>query len=242
MRSSGLADVFVNALKTDFLLLPTLTEEDESLVVLGELYPAFLGVVDARFGRGTSLGRDQEAVLRQETLTLIYRHGIMASLEHLSTSSDSFSNTSSVALTTFLLEQIPNVFRRMGVDSVKHFQMLLPMLRVGLMDPFALAGQGMVVAMLHVLDCALEVGRVRVKEKWWPEILRGLVGCWLNCVDDRRGSESQSFRENLSVGGIVARLKKTTRLLGDVVENEEWKEVTKGLMEEEADLKGLFGK
>ena len=41
--------MFVDALKTNFMILPNLTPEAESLKLLEELYPAFLGVIDSRF-------------------------------------------------------------------------------------------------------------------------------------------------------------------------------------------------
>ncbi|KAJ9613183.1 hypothetical protein H2200_003124 [Cladophialophora chaetospira] len=250
LKRSGLTDVFVDALKTNFLLLPTLTPEEESLVVLGELYPAFLGVIDARFIKlssiqaGTWLGdkpgstvtwtMGEDFVRHQEMLTLVYRHGIMASLSHLSASSASFSNTSSAPLTTFLLQQIPKVFTRMGLHSVKHLQGLLPMVRVGLMDPFILAAPDMTCAILDVLDCVIEVGEPRVKEKWWTEILRGLVGCWLNCLDDGQRDVSKA------IGKIMTRLKNSANKLGEIVGKEEWDGVVKRLIEEEVDVKGLF--
>jgi hypothetical protein len=109
LKRSGLADVFVDALKADFLLLPTLTPEEESLEVLGALYPAFLAVTDARFvklvavqqgtwvgekpGSGDTWATGEDLVRYQDMLTLVYRHGVMASLEHLAASSESFSNT-----------------------------------------------------------------------------------------------------------------------------------------------------
>ena len=257
LRRSGLADVFIDALKTNFLLLPTLTPEEESLEVLRELYPALLGVVDARFIKLTTVqagtwvgGRPdlsltratgEEAMRYQEMLTLVYRHGVMASLSHLSSSSDSLSNTSSVPLTTLLLRQIPLMFRRMGVHSVKHFQALLPMLRVGLMNPFVLAAPEMAYSVLDILECVIQIGEVRVKEKWWAEILRGLVGCWLNCVDEMEGNENKTGKQTTKVEGIMTRLKRTAKLLAVVVGEDEWSEVIARLVEEEGDVKGLFG-
>lgn len=253
LHRSGLADVFVDALKTNFLLLPSLTDEKESVALLGELYPAFLAVVSARFiklatiqsggtwegakpGSGATWAIGDEYMRYQDMLTLVYRHGVVASLSHLSSSSDGFSNTISVSLTTLLAKQIPPIFTRMEVHAVKHFQTLLPMLRAGLMDPFALAAPGMVDATLDVINCVIEVGRVRVQEKWWPEILRGLVGCWMNCLDERdeKGARNQAVRE------VTKKLKGSVKALGEAVGEEEWKDVTHQLVLEEEDLRALF--
>ena len=260
LKRSGLADVFVDALKTNFLLLPTLTFEEDSLTVLSEVYHAYLGVVDARFiklvsvrkgiwlddkaNSGVTSAMNEDFTRYQNMLTLVYRHGIMASLSHLSSSSDSFSNTSSVPLTTFLLRQFPEVFTRMDIHTVKHFQELLPMVRAGLADPFVLLAPHIVYALLDVLECVIKVGKPRVQVKWWTEILRGLVLCWLNCVDDIDGKVTSEGpvpkKGEFACEGVMARLKWTMKTLSDVVEEKEFQAVLERLIEEEGDLKGLF--
>ncbi len=258
LKRSGLADVFIDALKTNFLLLPTMTTEEDSLIVLEEVYPAFLGIVDARFIKITSVqegswldekqnSSSTEATAKefkshQDMLTLVYRHGIMASLSHLSASSDSFSNTSSVPLTTFLLRRIPEIFTRTGIHSVKHFQGLLPMVRAGLADPFVLAAPPIVNALLEVLECVIQVGKPRVQAKWWIEILRGLILCWLNCFDETDGKITSPKKGSTGVEGIMSRLQWTAKSLCDVVEEEEWEPIFEELKAEEEDVKGLFEK
>ena len=49
LKRTGLSDVFSDALKTNFMHLPTLTPEEKSLKLLSELYPAFRALIDARF-------------------------------------------------------------------------------------------------------------------------------------------------------------------------------------------------
>ncbi|OCT44523.1 hypothetical protein CLCR_05871 [Cladophialophora carrionii] len=280
LKRSGLADVMVDALRTNFLSLPTLTPEADSLALLREVYAAFLGVVDARFvmlrlrlksklgapsnhtkaqGQG---GTDEDSddknidtdfIPYQAMLTLVYRHGIMASLAHLSSSSNnagSLSNTISVPLTALLLRQIPPVFSRMGIHCVKNLQGLLPMVRVSLMDPFLLAAPEMVSAILDIVDCVCDVARTRVQQKWWPEVLRGLVGCWVNCVDESENESttipagktaSASTSTSPHLEDTMARLKKMVKTLGEIVGPNEWSVVKRRLVEEEDDLAALFG-
>ncbi|EXJ94166.1 hypothetical protein A1O1_02559 [Capronia coronata CBS 617.96] len=299
LQRTGLGEVFADALRANFLMLPPLTPEGESLDVLGELYPAFLALVDARFGKSDDDGKVEVEVevdviaptstknpptqvtsntknpttpaitnttdatttkrpnagvgsetsdmgtrhqrqhqqtqtdirphpdprdkqLRLSLLTTLYRHGISASLAHLASSaSGSLSSSTSPMLTTYLLTQIPPVFNRLGITSVKHFQTLLPTLRVSLMDPFILVAPAMpmpipqkrergmngkptttttpmtmVQAILDVLQCVIRVGAPRVRDKWYPEILRGVVGCWCNCVDELHGDDGDSKIED----------------------------------------------
>ncbi|KIW63799.1 hypothetical protein PV04_08771 [Phialophora macrospora] len=270
LKRSGLADVFVDALKANFLLLPTLTPEADSLVLLKEMYAAFLGVVDARFvtlrlklrapsiqtpaSEGDEHGDDKDFIPYQAMLTLIYRHGVMASLAHLGSAGNagSLSNTMSVPLTVFLLRQIPPVFASMGIHAVKHFQGFLPMLRASLMDPFILMAPEMVGAILDIVDCVFDVGRARVQQKWWPEVLRGLVGCWVNCVDEienenatenvKKSKSTTAWNTRLTpLEDIMARLKRSVQTLGEIVGPDGWSVVKTKLVDEEDDLKALFG-
>ncbi|EXJ84761.1 hypothetical protein A1O3_05433 [Capronia epimyces CBS 606.96] len=382
LRRTGLADVFVDALRANFLLLPPLTPEDESLAVLRELYPAFLALVDARFvdlGLGTAAPKWQDTVaaattatttatataaatttsdttvptlvtttpatktgnaaevrgvvvdtttgggadtrtggsdakqpiltttttipststptsthpqskpqssrriqpagqapdsdqareykLRSSLLTALYRHGISASLSHLSSSaSESLGSTTSTLLTTHLLAQIPPVFERLGIACVRHFQTLLPMLRLSLMDPFTLAAPPMVLAALDVLACVVVLGGPRVRDKWYPDILRGCVGCWCNCVDEIEvEGEGEGEREvevevddaaktttttNPTVNAkakkaaqlqpVMARLKTLVAALRRVVPPDEWLDLHTRLLAEEGELADLF--
>ncbi|KAJ9639073.1 hypothetical protein H2204_003981 [Knufia peltigerae] len=239
LKRTGLGDVFVHALKGNLTLLPTLTPEDESLSVLRELYPAYIALVDAMFCYSSSPSKltSAESKARDDLLTSLYRHGIMASLEHLS-SATSFSSTISVSLTVFLLRQVPPVIERMGISSVRHLKGLLPMVRAGLMDPFILVAPEMVSAVLDVVECVISVCTPRVKEKWYPEILRGLVGCWCNCIDENEGSGTTSASKYLPE--TMTRLTKVVKMLGDIVDETEWKDVTRRLVDEEPDLKELF--
>lgn len=241
LKKTGLGDVFFDALKTHFMLLPTLTPEDESLEVLMELYPAFLAAVDARYRMVVASEATMEQVVsskeftgRQERLKLLLRHGVLTSLSHLS-SGQSFSTSTSIPLTTYLVSQIMPIVERMGIDSVRYLREFLPMLRAGLMDPFALAAKELIVEILQVLVVVLDVCEVRVRDLWWPEILRGLVGCWVNSVDEVEGTESKGVRD------IQTKLKEVTQRLAQVVENGKWQAAKEKLLGEEEDLTGMFG-
>ncbi|KAI1610783.1 hypothetical protein EDD36DRAFT_303674 [Exophiala viscosa] len=235
IRRTGLGDVFFDALKTNFNLLPTLTPEEDSLGILGAVVPAYFALLDITTNTDTNIDAKQRKA-GTDRLTWLYRHGIISGIEHLS-SSGSFSSTISVPLTTFLLAQIPAVFERMGMTSVRHFQELLPMLRAGLMDPFILAAPGMVLAALDVLDCVIRVGEPRIKEKWWPEILRGAVGCWCNCCDEPLSRR----RDGSEVEEVMGRLRGVVVSLGKVVDREVWEDVLMRLIDEERELEELVG-
>lgn len=239
LQKTGLADVFIDALRANFMLLPTLTPEDESLLVLTQLYPAFLSTVDARYintlNHATDSFPDRESkdyINRQNYLKLVLRHGVLASLNHLS-ASQSFTNSISVRLTVFLVRQIPPIINSMGIESVRYLKEMLPMMRAGLMDPFVLVAGELVLEISSVLETVIRVCRVRVADKWWADILRGCVTCWLNCVD-----EGWPKREALS--DVENGLQNVVSQLSVVVDAKEWTDATSQLMEQEEDLKSLF--
>ncbi|KIW81955.1 hypothetical protein Z517_04981 [Fonsecaea pedrosoi CBS 271.37] len=257
LKRTGLTDVFVDALKTNFLLLPSLTPEADSLLLLRELYPAYLALVDANFIRlevattegvdistgkkpdaGPTWNMGEDLMAREALLTKLYRHGIMASLSHLSSATDSISNTISGPITTLLLNQIPPIFRRLGIYAVKHLQTLLPMMRLALMDPFVLAAPEMALASLNVLEAVVDVCAPRVKDKWWAEILRACVACWCNCLDETDGASD--VPSTTAVREIMKKTKDVVKMLRDVLAKEDWAGIKEKLLSEEGDLTGLF--
>ncbi|RVX67202.1 hypothetical protein B0A52_08636 [Exophiala mesophila] len=239
LQKTGLADVFMDALRANFMLLPTLTPEAESLLVLTWLYPAFLSTIDARYI--TSLNHpthtfpdraSKDYINRQNHLKLVLRHGVLASLNHLS-AGQSFTNTISVQLTVFLVRQLPPIINSIGIESVRYLKEILPMMRAGLMDPFVLVASELVLEILSVLETIMTACGPRIAQKWWPEILRGCVTCWLNCVD-----EGWPKREALR--DVEAGLKKVVRCLSGIVDDKEWTDTATQLMDQEEDLKPLF--
>jgi hypothetical protein len=237
------------------MLLPQLTPEDESLAVLTELYPAYLALVDARLvdqepsPRQSSTrppNKTSDVSLRESLLTTLYHHGILASLSHLSSGPD-LGSTISSPLTSLLLRQIPPVFQRLGIATAKHLQSLLPMLRATLMDPFVLIiapPHDIVSPTLDVLETVISLCGPRVKDRWFGEILRGLVACWCNCVDelgDLKGSNDKPADDKKGhISDIMRRLQVIVNMLQGVVDQDEFKAVKTRLIQEEKDLKGLF--
>jgi Tti2 family len=245
LKRTGLTDVFVDAFKLNFMLLPTLTPEDESLLVLKQLYPAFLALIRARFDVSTATSntnsrkdglivRSQpEEDLRQDYLKLLMRHGILESIAHLGAG----TSTSFVPLTTFLVSQLRPAIEAMGVSTVVHLSTIIPMLRNLLMDPFGTAAPELIEATLDAMATTLHYCAPRIEAKWWVECLRGLVGCWCNVIDD----DEESTKTNLpNPGSLKTKLIKVTQILGSLVKTEEWQEAKRRLVEEESDLQRLF--
>lgn len=259
MKRSGLADVFIEALKNNFSYLPTLTPEDESLMLYQALYPTFRSLLKARFLTGNDTpgltgstplvtvfgdaskapraqSTNSEEPLRRSYLTLILRHQLLYSLAHLSAGTGG-GGTTNIPLSTFLISQLRWIFTDMGLASVIHIQTILPLLRNILSDPFGTASPSMLLETIKSLIALIQMTWPRIQEKWWNECLRGIVNCWLNVVDDE-GDVRDNSRKDLLVT-VKHELKVAACLLEDIV-GKPFMTACTDLAEDEPVLKELF--
>ena len=273
LTRSGLVDIFADSLKANFMHLPSLTDEKDSLLLLSELYPAFTALIDAAYPKTrpesqltqiqtpyprskptntatstststitglTTITKTPSTATKASTtseseptkdpksqisraitnqthrttlLTTILRSGLLASLAHLSDTSP--------ALSTFFLNEIARLIPILGFHSAKFLPQLVPLCRRTLMDPLSTAAPDLLSAILDVVNALIaEPGvRERVGTRWWAELLRGLVGCWVNLREDSPGTQ-----EGTEGTGLESKLVHTTAQLRSCVEGEEWLE------------------
>ena len=235
LKKSGLTDVFVETLRNDFSMLPSLTEEEDSLRLLRVLYPAYRGLVRARFVV-SQLDRG-EMDLKQAYLTVLLRHQLIYGLTHLSTG-EGVGSTMSVPLTTFLISQIGPILEDMGMRLVIHLQVVVPMLQSVLTDPFTTSVPGMVLEAVNALLVVVQISWKLVQDRWWEECLRGVVTCWLNTSDDLDDSKRDE-KKTMGLREVQVRLRVLTMLLKDVV-GEGFSKAESRLVKEEPSLKALF--
>lgn len=272
LKRSGLTDVFIDALKNDFSLLPTLTPEDESLMLLKDLYPAYRSLVRARFPHSngdqqtdtttpnqvtngsakreaapkpttttTTTEPDPEHTLRTTHLTLLLRHQLLHSLHHLSTgTSTGASTTLSIPLSTFLISQLLTLLTDLGPPSTSHLQSILPLLRNVLLDPFGPAAPELLLATARCLQGIVRVTWARVRDRWWGEVLRGAVGCWVNVCDEEGDLDVKEQERATKLRKAKTELKLLVWLLEDVVGQQDFGAVRRELVKEEPLLEGLF--
>jgi hypothetical protein len=256
LLTSGLTQVFLTALQPYFAILPTLTPEPEALEIHAALTPAYLALIAASYptlpATPTSPTKDFFAPTRQpasksasptsETarqahLTNLLRHEILHGLLHLNAGS---STTTSPILTTMLVAQLPPILEAMGVYATIHLQRVVPLLRTILADPFVGAAPKLVVAALEADEVIVRVCGVRVREKWWTEVLRGVVAVWVTLRDDEAsGSGKGRGVEELRV--MREKCRDVVGALERVVEQELWEDARKRLVAEEEGLRELFG-
>lgn len=259
LKRSGLADVFSEALKNNFSYLPSLTPEDESLMLYQALYPAFRSLVGARFlgfkmstttkstkGLITDLDNtansppaeltEAEARQRQSYFVLILRHQLLYSLAHFSVGNGG-GDTTCISLSTFLISQFCWIFSDMGISAVTHLQTILPLLRNILSDPFGTSSPEMLLESVKALIALIQVTWPRIQERWWSECLRGIVACWLNVSDDEKDMKDDIMKGSLLT--VKHELRTAACLLEDIV-GEPFTTAAYKLSQEDTSLQEMF--
>ena len=166
---------------------------------------------------------------RATLLTTVLRSGLLASLNHLSDTSPTLS--------TLLLNQITLLIPMLGFHSAKFLPQLVPHCTHTLVDPMSTAAPALLSAMLKLVDALIaEPGvRDRVGTRWWTELLRGLVRCWVHLKED-----SQGARERTEGTGLEPKLVHTAAQLSSCVEREKWIQATSILVAVHPQLNDLL--
>jgi len=97
----------------NLLYLPSLTPEEESLELLGAVYPALLALVRARYdGEGVKEGKGGRK-MRQKALDEVFRVGILKGYAYAG---------ENVRVAEFLIRRMVELVREMGVESCKYLK------------------------------------------------------------------------------------------------------------------------
>ncbi|KKY28303.1 putative atp :trna-specific trna nucleotidyltransferase [Phaeomoniella chlamydospora] len=182
LTRTGLSSVFIEALTPNLSLLPTLTPEDESLLVLKRIYPAYIAVVKASYPQPdpepepTSISLPKHP---QVTHLLPLTTHILSSLTHLS---DSHPH-----LQTFLLSQLTNLIHPIGIWIAPNLRRILIYIRQTMCNPFGgvETNRPVLRECIRVCTSLCHVLPERIREGgWWREILRAVVGAWITITDE----------------------------------------------------------
>ena len=190
LERTCLAKVFEDSLAPNMLLLPSLTPEEQSLELLGSIYPAYRGLVQAACPAGFSKvpphagklipvasGRQSDTQrivdqhkLQQAMLDRMFRSGLLAGYIHAS---------DYVQIAALLVSEMSYVIGMMGGSSAKYLCQLLPQLRSILTNPLGAAYQPLLRAAVKALRQLILQCWPRIEEVWWEECLRATIGLWL---------------------------------------------------------------
>jgi tRNA nucleotidyltransferase (CCA-adding enzyme) len=260
LQTSGLTQVFTTAIRPSFAILPTLTPEPSALEIHSTLTPAYLNLLRASYPtlpaspthptpeffnianqnptKSPSSSPTSEPA-RQAHLTLLLRHELLHGLLHLNAGT---STTTAPQLTTTLVAHLTPVLRNMGIYATVHLQRVAPLLRTILADPFVGAAPNLILAALDANAALVQICQVRVREKWWAEILRGVVAVWVTVADDVAVSGGVGGQKQLSgeLRLVREKCRGVVRALGEVVEEADWEDARRRVVAEEEMLRDLF--
>jgi len=223
LKRTGLGPLFENSLYISTTYLPSLTPEDDSIMILEAALPALLTLLNSTCPP-VPKGQTYDPV-RTKALDKFLRKGILLSYIHA-------GEHARIAET--LLNQLPPILKSMGIDSVKHFKDLIPLLVAVLIDPLGPACPDLLLAATKAMQAVVVNGWPRIGF-WRGETLKGLTVCWLYVAEE--GEENEEFAVLKKELRIVAQMLKA------VLEREEgveWDVEVRKLIDADLRLEGLF--
>jgi len=202
LERTGLAEVFAEALLPCLSYLPTLTPEPDSLDLQHSIYPALTTLARVRCpdlpAAGSKLlNAEDSRRARIKHLDIIVRKGLIYSYAHCN---------QYPRIVTFLFTQLAVLLAELGIDSVKHLQVLLPMLTETLSSRTLAEAQ-----QLQTLTAAVKAMQALILNAWprmgeyKGEVTKGLTLCWLN-GDGKVGEEVERLREESRVAVRILRV------------------------------------
>ncbi|KAJ4368121.1 CCA tRNA nucleotidyltransferase, mitochondrial [Neocucurbitaria cava] len=175
LERNGYNSVFADALFPLFTYIPSLTPEQDSVILLKEVFPtltslALLLPVDSskNDNRQTHFATSDT---RNHFLDKILRDGILSPLSHFPTPS------TYPELSTTSLSHLSVLLDHMGIESIKHVANLMPLLSAVLQEPFALSHTELLLATSMALQSVVVNAWPRVSG-YRGEMMMGLCLCW----------------------------------------------------------------
>jgi tRNA nucleotidyltransferase (CCA-adding enzyme) len=185
LNRTGLIPVFEESLYAAASMLPTLTPQDDSVVLINAAYPALLALANAAHPKPTKDSGASDAV-RNKFLRKILRQGFLAGFNHAG---------EHVLVAKALLDQLPPILDNMGVDSVIQLKDMVPLLSSILDDPFATASTPLLLSALRAEKAVVRNAWPRVWN-WRGDLLGGLCGLWMRMAEEEEeGNEQEAFED-----------------------------------------------
>lgn len=189
LKRTGLTEVFTEAITLCLSYLPTLTPEDDSILLLSEAYPALFELVELKSAT-VAVKVDQKSLVlgldrhKMEGYSNILHSHILPSIGHVADSNPRIIIT--------LLTQLIFVINAKTFNIIEDIVRVIPLLKSLLTAPFAAAYPALLTAvtkaMQHVLANAWPRATV-----WRAEILEGVCLSWIQIVkEEARWTDDQS--------------------------------------------------
>lgn len=225
LRRTNLSSVFDDALTPTLLSLPTLTQEDESLQILGITYEALLFVLQSRYhiGHPSSDHQDDNRAAYTSRLTTLLRDNVISSFHHISSYTPTKTEGSSMLasfpyprLSAFILEQLKTVIQQIGIHTTKHLQEIIPVIYNTLTNPFGTAhlpllAAGVAAAQAVILNSHPRIWRYR------GEFLAAFCACWMNVSQNEK--ETRDVESKVELQNVMKKLQGATNILNIAVQS-----------------------
>jgi hypothetical protein len=190
LKRTGLAPIFEDSLYASVAYLPSLTPEEESIILLDAALPALLALTNLLHPLPENGAHGPS---RQKYLDTILRKAILQPYSHAG---------EHVRIAQTLLAHLPSILQNHGIDSTKHLKDLIPLLSTILADPLGPA----YVPLLHEAAKAMRAVIVnawpRIME-WRGEVLKGATVCWIR-LDEEGGDDNEMAFDELKKELVAA--------------------------------------
>lgn len=222
--------------------LPSLTPENESVMLLDKTYPALLALANVMFPPSsasttistpprppTTKKAEENPRTCEKFLDTLLRQGILAGFAHAG---------EHVRIAEVLLKHLVPLLEAMQISSVKHLKHILPLLSNVLAEPLGPAYPPLLRAAAKAVQA--------VQLNAWPriavhrgEVLRGVTVCWIRvCEQGQRGGE-----EAVELEAVKQELRTCVEMLAAVLKEDQDADLQKEaamLVEADERLSGLL--
>lgn len=225
LERTGLGEVFEGALMPCLNYIPSITSEDESVMLLSAVYPAILSLSKVRYPKqppvDSKVAAGERNRQRIKFLDSVVRRGII----------NCYSMCSQYPrITSLLFEQLSTLLQELALDSVKHLRFVLPILNEALSHPLGDAAPSNLIKATEAMQAVILSCWPRMNEHQ-GEVLKGITKCWLN-VEAKDGD---------MINELKCRLRTAVGMLRSAVEVEEKFDADCAVLTEaDGRLKGLL--
>ncbi|KAJ5737011.1 uncharacterized protein N7483_002136 [Penicillium malachiteum] len=217
---TNLISVFEEAITPCLLSLPTITPEADSLKILRVAYPVLIDLLEAAY-KTPSLRTPQSQIKKDKesfntSLAKILRSNLISSFNHISSSSSISGSNASFPhplLSTFLMTRICAVLNKLGIETTKYLQDIIPVLQMTLSNPFGTSDPALLSVAVSTTRAVILNAHPRIW-KWRGELLAALCACWLHVSE-----ESKDKEKGKALVGVSKQLRITVSLLKCTLQN-----------------------
>jgi len=208
LRRTGLGPVFEESLYAAASMLPTLTPESDSIIMINSSYPALVTLANATHPAPAASQPHDSA--RTKFLLKILRQGFIRGFSYAG---------EHVRTATALLNQLPAILDCLGIDSVVQLKELVPMLAAVLDEPLGTAYPPLLLAAAKAEAAIIRNGWPRAWF-WRMNLLQGPCGAWIRIAEEERDNGP-----NMELNVVKKECKEVVEMLDAAVRVSEAKDV-----------------